>query len=221
MALKRSKLQQIPQRNKDLAFGYVKENEKAHKSSIPDMIKYLCLIYLNQNKDLFDAQNTHKHIKIEGNTITPSKIGSLSSYLRNIVSKGIHVWRIKCGYETNYSIGDMIGIIQNEKPLKLSTYFVTTSKSPAYGFGVAGILNQPCTIFTGARNYGCKCTVNDIVEMKVDFNELTLSFKINENDYGKAFDIKPGEYRAAITLYSYARSVGNSCYTLISYQHTY
>ena len=60
MALKRSKLNEIPQRNKDLAFGFVKECEKENKSIIPSIIKYLCLNYLNQNKDKFDIKHVDK-----------------------------------------------------------------------------------------------------------------------------------------------------------------
>ena len=216
MALKRSKLQQIPQRNKDLAFGYVKQNENANKSTIPDMIKYLCLIYLNQNKDEFDAENTNGNIKINGNTVIGSGWNAMCTYLRNIVSDGVHVWRFKFGFETNYYVGDMIGIISNDEELTLYSYFNGSgSGSDAYGFAVAGRLTN-----RQGKEYGRKCKINDIIEMQVDFNELTLSYKINQTDYGKAFDIKPGEYRAAITLYLFSGSEKN-CYTLMSYQHIY
>ena len=58
--------------------------------------------------------------------------------------------------------------------------------------------------------------------MKVDFNNLSLSYKINQIDYGKAFYIKYGEYRAAIGLFALPRRDGsNSCYNLISYQQIY
>ena len=69
MALKQSSLSQIPQRNKDLAFGYVHEKEKENKISVPDMIKYLCLVYLNQNKDEFDGNLCDKKIEITGDSI--------------------------------------------------------------------------------------------------------------------------------------------------------
>ena len=60
MSLKQSELQKIPQRNKDLGFGFAKRNENANRSTIPEMIKYLCLIYLNQNKDEFVRKDTAK-----------------------------------------------------------------------------------------------------------------------------------------------------------------
>ena len=96
MALKPSKLNQIPQRNKDLAFGYVKECEISHNSSIPKMIKYLCLIYLNQNKDEFDSNNTHKDLTINGQSIIRSKELDIcdcnSCLLVNEVNTGINIW---------------------------------------------------------------------------------------------------------------------------------
>ena len=37
--------------------------------------------------------------------------------------------------------------------------------------------------------------------MCLDFDSLSLSFIINDIDYGKAFDIKQGEYRAAVSFH--------------------
>ena len=221
MALKHSKLQQIPQRNKDLAFGYVNKSEKANKSTIPSMIKYLCLVYLNQNKDEFDEENTHKDIKIDGNTVKALKCGIKCTYLRNLVSTGVHQWRFKCGCTTEYPLGDIIGIIRiNDKSLPLDVYFDCAKKRiSAYAFGVAGKVVGDGIESTHGNIYGGKCEINDIIEMTLDFNELTLSYKINQIDYGKAFDIIPGEYRAAMTFFP--TYPPNSCYTLISYQHIY
>ena len=221
MALKQSQLQQIPQRNKDLAFGYVKGIEKMNKSTIPSMIKYLCLIYLNQNKDEFDAKNTHKDIKIDGNKVTALGNSTISTYLRNVVSKGIHVWRFKCGRTSRYAFGDMIGIVSdNVMIFPLGSYFhAGNDKGTAYGFGTVGKLNKPNIPDINGRKYGCSCTINDVIEMRVDFNELSLSFNINDTDYGKAFDIKPGEYRAAITMFEFSWEKPISCFTLMSYQH--
>ena len=98
MALKQCKLQQIPQRNKDLTFGYVKEYEKKNKHEIPNMIAYLCLIYWNGNKDTFDPENKHPSIKINGNSVelrnsdTPRLSRVYNCYLENIVNKGTNIY---------------------------------------------------------------------------------------------------------------------------------
>ncbi len=62
MAVNKTKLNSIPQRNKDVVFGFAREEEtKCNNINIPEMIKYLCLLYLNQNKDKFVlVDNTRK-----------------------------------------------------------------------------------------------------------------------------------------------------------------
>ena len=62
VALKQNKLEEIRKRNKDFAFGYNKECETKNKTVIPNMIKYLCLIYLNTNKDRFDPNFIHSDV---------------------------------------------------------------------------------------------------------------------------------------------------------------
>ena len=48
------------------------------------------------------------------------------------------------------------------------------------------------------KKYGNECKINDIITMILDLNNLTLSYKINDKDYGIAFaDIENTEYRAA------------------------
>ena len=222
MAIKQSKLDQIPQRNKDLAFGFVKRNEKANTCTIPAMIKYLCLVYLNQNKDAFVAKNTDENIKIDGNKLTLMKLtkyGVKSTYLRNVVNTGVHIWHFECGSDCIHGFGDMIGIISNNASLQLNNnYFHTVEKdATAYGFALTGTLAHGQT----RKQYGDRCKKNDIVQMRVDFNDLTLSYKINENDYGKAFYIKQGQYTAAISMFEWGDKEPRFGYTLISYQHIY
>ena len=110
MALKKSKLSQIPERNKDLAFGYVKQCEQTNKTSIPEMIKYLCLVYLNQNKDKIDLQRSHQDFKMDGDQLQIKKkiCRRANAYFENIAWKGIHIWKFKL---VNISFSDLIGIV--------------------------------------------------------------------------------------------------------------
>ena len=48
-------------------------------------------------------------------------------------------------------------------------------------------------------------------------DQRTLSYKINDVDYGEAFDIEQNKYRAAITFEMYSQGT----VTLILYQHIY
>ena len=53
----------------------------------------------------------------------------------------------------------------------------------------------------GSKDYGQVCSTGDIIDVYLDFNERTLSFSINNKDYGVAFDnIKTGDYRFGVTL---------------------
>ena len=222
MALKRSKLQQIPQRNKDLAFGFVKDCEKLNKSSIPDMIKYLCLIYINQNKDKFDGESTHQTINIQGNCIKKANskmVGVASSLLTNIVSTGIHIWTFKAN-ESN-SCDDIIGIRKSNADsrkehlqLSLDNGGDGSVNSVGYGLNLIRRLTNPADNGRWGKSYGQRWDSGDVIEMKLNFNDLSLSYKINEKDYGKAFTIESDKYRAAVTLYC-------SSYCLNSYQHIY
>ena len=217
MALKRSKLQQIPQRNKDLAFGFVKESEKTNKSSVPEMIKYLCLIYLNQNKDKFDHNSSHKDILIEGSSIKKNGItGESSCLLTNIVTTGIHIWTFKVN---EFCKADMIGIRKNDlnsEKQNLDRWVCDDNERIRLGgygcFGWGEIRGKKHYF----KSYGESWNVGDIIEMRVDLNDLSLSYRVNNNDNGKAFDIEPGKYRAGVTLYGSCSS-----YCLISYQHIY
>ena len=223
MALKKSKLQEIPQRNKDLAFGYTRKCEKQHQSSIPAMIKYLCLVYLNQNKDKFDPDDISKNVTIDGNSINNHITDDVvsSTYLINIVCRGTHIWRFRCNRPSVGNVGDgindMIGILTNDAERQTDGYFddFPGEKGIGYGFATDGRLNEPKNALWG-KCYGRVCGIDDIIEMKLDFNELTLSYKINEKCYGKAFDIEQNEYRAVVCM-----AGKNASWTLMYYQMFY
>lgn len=223
MQLQRSKLQQIPQRNKDLTFGYVKDHEKACSISITQMIKYLCLVYLNPNKDKFDPDWSHSNIQIIENKARCNKwsyvVNASTSYLENIASKGVHIWRFKC----NEIHGeDQIGIrkIEDDSIPALDKYFDTKSNSNAhesagYGFGMNGFLSDPNNPQTWGhlRYLSCNIRNDDIIEIMLDFNELSLCVRVNNNDYIEAFKVENTKYKAVISM-----AAIDSCYTLLTYQ---
>ena len=162
MALKRSKLSQIPQRNKDLAFGYVHEKEKQNKVSVPEMIKYLCLVYFNPNKDEFDPDQCDEKIKIDGNSIitqtNPHNVQTV--YLKNIVSSGVHLWKFKCIEDLDL---DQIGVfnmdykhlIKNNDDYYFDNHYnqrVYTCRG--YGFASHGRLTDSQDPSEWGREYG-------------------------------------------------------------------
>ena len=217
MALRKSALSEIPQRNKDLIFGFVKESEKKNKTSVPEMIKYLCLIYLNQNKDMIDPKLSQDRFNVDGDMIQHNADEESNAYFTNIASTGIHIWKFKC---IKMDLSDVIGIVNiNLSDHPQNDYFDDYNDTPegkiatGYGFNLRGWLTHN---HGWGNNYGTLCNDNDVIEMTLNMNKLTLSFKINGTGYGIAFNIIDSEYRAVM----YVEEQG-SCYSLVSYQHIY
>ena len=224
MAFKKSTLSQIPERNKDLAFGYVHEKEKANKMSVPEMIKYLCLIYFNPT-DAFDPEQCHEKIQINGNCIIKipnSDEIARNVYLKNDVSSGVHLWKFKCNgtYEESEMFPDMIGISNKAQYSKhRGCYFDGDFDQPwisvGYGFTSKGKLTNEKYPRQWGRQYGTAWKQGDEIGMKLDFNAKNLQFKVNEIDYGVAFKIDAKKkWKAAI-------SIRRGKFELISYQQLY
>ena len=225
-AIKQSALAQIPQRNKDLAFGYVREKERGNNAVLPEMIKYLCLIYLNQNRAKFALKYCAKSFEFDGNKIkNKMEDGDFATCLcASIATRGRHVWKWRV-IQGKFTCGnsDMIGIV-NEQELD------DMEESPSsticerqyldqivrgYGFLTYGRLSHPFNCNTHGRGYGVRCKNGWIIDMILDFNDWSLSFRLNGIDYGKAFYVKPGRYRAGITL------KGGNQYEFVSHQMFY
>ena len=239
MALKQSNLTNIPQRNKDAAFGFVKEYEKEVANvTIPKMIKYLCLVYFNSNKDAFDTKQTNSKIIIDGDCIQVKKYSIMStalkkmkvnSYFQNIASNGIHIWRIQCKKGGVY--GDTFGIrnIDISSSLTLCGEFDSNKDSViGYALYLIGLkkemINDGSQWTNGGtpREFAKECVTNDIIEMTLNLTESSLHYKINDEDYGRAFSVKQGRYRACIGLSmwdSVFNRASNVVLQLLSYQH--
>ena len=113
----------------------------------------------------------------------------------------------------------LMGRIMPNVLRSLDTWFDEGENDESVGYGLHGYahLTNPESSIDYGKRYGERFEVNDIIEMRLDCNKWTLSYKINDKDFGKAFDIEPNEYRAAITL-----TDGLGClFELISYQKIY
>ena len=232
-----------PQRLRDLLNGYVRWIEQALNGSIriADDIKYLCLLFLNET-DSWNEHNINPLIKIDANKAILNKQGfaNVSVYLSNIVKHGKHVWRLKyITSDTQQKANGSIGIHKIKYPQDIDEHFANISNvdirshrkpgihykaaSTGYSLNTFGQLSNP--IYPGAlgRNFYVGILPNDIVDMIVDLNQLTLSFIINGNDRGDesiAFGhIDECGYRAAVGM----KANGNTGYgwKLISYCSLY
>ena len=241
-----NKVDQIPQRNKDITFGYVKECEQKNDQRIPQTLKYLFLFYFNPAKDAFDTKDSNSKIMINpnGDSIQIRNLPKIStglrkmkviSYLENVVSNGIHIWKFT--RKKNGFVGDMIGI-RNIDISSLRLYGNFDEKSNPDKWSVSGyslyLGGLRKGISTDGRHWTNSMSLfatdhypwgfmpNDIIQMTVNFNTLSLHYKINDNDYGKVYDIKAGHYRAAVGLEMYCSILerqNNVELQLISYQH--
>ena len=199
-SFKRNIIKEISQRHKDLAFGYLKQNENIHKSNYPQLIKYLILVYSN-SKDEFDPIITHRRLVIDGNYVSINRNSDSSiSNLKNVVKKGVHIWRFKYHNSSDPVLGGTaaVGIRNNVS----EWYFVRT--------------NGTKSDFE-TKLERCKTAIDgDIIEMTLDFNKLTLTFKLNEKFNTKFIDIEKGLYRAMIILTDKGQG-----FTLTSYHDIY
>ena len=76
-----------------------------------------------------------------------------------------------------------------------------------YGISITDSMTATECVYSYQKGIGLEIKQNDIIEMILDFTQNqggTLSYILNDNDRGKeknkAFDIEPGQYRAAISM---------------------
>ena len=225
MAFKASKLKQITQQNKDLAFGYLREKESENRSNYPQLIKYLALIYSNA-QDQFDPNATHKSLEVHGNCVMSKTRGNaFNAYLKNIVSDGIHIWKFKCHGDRldDYAC---IGIVMARYDQGNVEANVTQSidnfkgdgTCTGYQISMDGNKTNPenTDIWSYDPEFEPRIQDGDIVEMRLDLNKLMLTFKVNDKIKVEIADIENISYRAAISVFK-----NDTGFTLLSYQDIY
>lgn len=232
MALKQSNINKIPKRNQYLTYGYVRECEKKiqNMQNIPVMIKHLFLIFWNINRDAFDKQQTHSKINvkdsIEAKLHTDEDddvVGdNVNSYMENVASSGTHIWRF---HLSQVNVFDMIGISRvqsGQRKDKSFTGAIDTDDDYAFRFS-GDILTEHEGREYVYETYGTKeYNQNETIEMILNLNDLSLRWKMFDEDCGKwedpgkAYGIKEGNYRAVISLYD---DGGDCVVKLLEYQH--
>jgi hypothetical protein len=167
-------------------------------------------------------KNKKKHTN---HTLVRVKTGWFcSAYCKNIVSSGIHTWQFEID---NGVIGwwYFIGIWKVfSGKMQLKAYFNAFEKNNSYAFSLGKARCVDPNVpnkedWKGddqGHKYGCVCKTGDIISMCLDFQHRTLSFVINDTDYGVAFsEIEQTSYRAAIGLF-----YTNEAVRLLDYHHT-
>ena len=128
-----------------------------------------------------------------------------------ICDRGVYEWKFKIN-TTGQPPSMIIGVwrIQDGKSPPTELYF-TNGYEQGYGYYLNG---EKLSITTGActgEQYGKKCEAGDIVHMSLDLNKMELSYKVNDVDYGVAYDnIKESKYRAAVWIHCLNNKVATS-----------
>eukprot|EP01084_Bolivina_argentea_P306942 530477_1 len=219
MALNKIKLNSIPQRNKDVVFGFTREQENVSNNNfiMPQMIKYLCLLYLNQNKDEFVVDNTYDYRDIELNGDCISKVFvafPASCYLKNTVYERKHIWKFKIN-KYNYQ-STAIGIHNAKFEFTRDKFFDIDENynCPGYAMSFGGKKTDISSHNAWGKSTGLQFKKGDIIDIILDFNEMKLYGKKGD-ECVELFDIEKGTYRAAVTLR------GDCSISLLSYQELY
>ena len=208
MALNLHNINKIRAERKNTVYGYIREE---FGDDIPNGVILVCLLFYGNKLDQWDKTNIAMAIKSDEEGImthlNPDK--ATSTFLTEEVDSDIHSWKFKVVKCTNHNYGTMrIGIWDVSKnegiPPFDEPFNYRMHGREGYAFYASNGKVISCKengFWKATIEYGEECPDGTLVDMKVDFNELSLSFMINGKDYGKAYGIKPGKYRAAVYLY--------------------
>lgn len=181
-------------------YGYVRNN-KCH-NDIPVDIINLCVKYYHMNTDQFDSEHIgHCHeLSADGATITHTTQSHdwSTTILKNVISDGIYEWKFKV-IKTG---AIMVGICRDDKSNLVKNSFFTDI---GQGYGVMVTDGYKYRLTSRACMHGKAgfvCKENDIITMRLDLTQLTISYCLNdENPIIEFKDINKAIYRAAVYTY--------------------
>eukprot|EP01084_Bolivina_argentea_P121971 216167_1 len=144
---------------------------------------------------------------INENDVMQWKNGPSSVYLMNVVESGRHIWTFKIETISNKYTDIknkfmLFGIFKaNEYNQNPDDIFIKRNNS-GYGF-IASHAHKSLPEVGGwiGYKYGKKCNKGDVIEMCLDFNDCSLSYRINQVAFGKAFDIDKTKYCGAVSMH--------------------
>ena len=204
----------IDKKAKDIVNGYINETQNSFPTdniyyTIPTLVIHWILLYFHA-LECFDPDNHCKNVTLsDDNTVlTKEKQCRSLSYLSMEVSKGIHVWTFKIlNNYYNYSIE--FGIWKTKFPVNTLSLLYDCNKGAQYGWrSTSRYLTQGDTDRKDIKYTDRICKTGDIIDMILNLNEYTLSYKCNGDDYGIAFkDIELTTYRAVVGFFHQKDSI--------------
>ena len=192
------------------------KNTNTAFSNIPDLIIYICLAfyyefaewdtkYKSKYMEIINTIITNKHIDYQTACFSTICCGKYSYHWKFMIEKTVdnpHTdpWNNSFGI---WKINKQITNIDES----IDTCFLEHGSGYAFISSIARLTDTskagwPC--INGQTDeeitkYAQPCAEGDIIEMHLELKQLTLSYKINGQDYGIAFkDIEQTEYKAAI-----------------------
>ena len=182
-----------------LVAGYVRNIGKSCRLLIPDDINKICFkFWLITVCDEWDKKLSSNRVEIDGQIIKSNEDYSFASIYGCLgVSKGSYEWQIKLLSDISWFC---IGIIEDNEEIMTK-----------YVHGCEWVVDNGCCINEMGHFYFGATTpkidkymdslkkAGAVVTMTLDMNKHTLSYKVNDKDYGIATDkLNKSKYRLAI-----------------------
>ena len=196
-------------RGKMLVWGYIRSIEtKYEHMNIPLEINDIICLY-HRIREEWDEKYSSSFIKIDAtkSIITITTDESPTVYGTLVVSEGIFVWKVKMiSWEpTQWGSPPFVGITEDiHEHLEEYKDASGWTKKGYEMCGKSGALFYPSKgEHYHTKNYkGRWDKEGDILEITLNLDERTLSFKTNDTDFGVAFgNIKVARYRLVITFW--------------------
>ena len=201
------KLREIDQTRKDTVTGYIRGDESLKDKQIPRAIIYICILFYGEGADQFDPRwkgnamtlsNDNRRVEYKGVTYQ-------SVYGKKIVHSGYHEWKFKLikMSGSDCAIGLWRCSENTDPPINL---WFCKGHNQGYAVRYDGLKNKGHNGGFGEKFCAAYKTA-DVIEMFVDFDQLSLCWKVNGKSYGKSHDITQDKYRLAIYMYSVEKIV--------------
>lgn len=203
MSLNLANLKQINIKRQRTVYGYIRELEASFQLDIPQgVIDIFVLFYGDPEKwDIKLCKDTDAVSFDEQRRIVTNKSQSVNVYGERIIDSGYFKWKFEVKFGGGGSDSLMIGLwrINDNKPPPINHTHFTDGVEQGYGYHCSsGDLISTDVGYGIYKQYGPSDIENSIIEMTVDFDSLSLSFKVDDQDLGKAFDITQDKYRLAV-----------------------
>ena len=183
-----------------IIYGYIR---KYSDNDLPLDIMGICVSYFSGDPDEWDPIWINVYVKLKGKSIINKGLSKTTSFCKRIVECGHHEWKFKIKNISGEMIFGIWKVYQTAIPAFISGENFMYTRSGNYGFSARnGKISESYGYYDGYKykQYAKKCEKGAIIEMILDFNQLTLNFKINGKDYGVSHYIQKGQYRAAVYM---------------------